>query len=211
MSITFGKRNTKEIYFGNRKVTKVYFGNQLIWPKNTSVNPKLINNINNNNNNVGPIIKFDTNTTISEITTYFGGNPTWGSGGVKIVKVNTDDWVNNNFDVGTIVDDAESLSMSKTISDSIIVDEVTFYKTTLKLTTDFTFDANDEYVIVMYPAQIYTDLYFQNAIPVWNDRWASSHDGYNSNVIGYMRFDGNYGKYVAPSKITNEYPWLDLK
>lgn len=33
MSITFGKRNTKEIYFGNRKVAKVYFGNQLIWPK----------------------------------------------------------------------------------------------------------------------------------------------------------------------------------
>lgn len=33
MSITFGKRNAKEIYFGNRKVAKVYFGNQLIWPK----------------------------------------------------------------------------------------------------------------------------------------------------------------------------------
>lgn len=33
MSITFGKRNTKEIYFGNRKVAKVCFGNQLIWPK----------------------------------------------------------------------------------------------------------------------------------------------------------------------------------
>lgn len=59
MSITFGKRNTKEIYFGNRKVAKVYFGNQLIWPKATDDNGIVISIVSQE------IIKFVPNEDIT--------------------------------------------------------------------------------------------------------------------------------------------------